>query len=165
MMDFITKYLFHDTVGAIHLFSSILSLFYGTQVLISQKGDERHRKRGKKYLYSMAVLLITSFMIYRITGAFGIFHYAAIFAIINLLLGMVPLWLKRPRDKWKFLHLNFMYWSIIGLYMAFASEIATRLPNSSFYFMVMLASGGTLLLGFVIFYIKLPAWKKIFKIK
>lgn len=154
-------YLFQDIKGALHIISSVLALVFGTIILIQTKGTKRHKEIGYYYVASMIVLIVTSFMIYRLFEKFGIFHYASLFSAINLILGMLPMLFKQPKRNFMFFHLNFMYWSVIGLYMAFAAEIATRIPDKPFFKMVYLASGIILVLGFIGFFIKLKYWKEI----
>lgn len=43
-----------------------------------------------------------------------------------------------------------MYWSVIGLYAAFAAEILTRIPKTPFFGMVGLATGVILLIGWIV---------------
>lgn len=158
------NYFFNDTIGLIHLVSSIFALIFGTMVLVQKKGTKKHKRIGYFYVMSMVILLITSFLIYRMFNGFGMFHYAAFFAALNLFLGMIPIWTKRPKINWKFYHLNFMYWSVIGLYMALAAELTTRIPETPFFGMVYTSSGLVLLLGFLLYFKKLNDWKKVFGI-
>lgn len=119
---------YHDWIGAIHLFSSVASLIAGTLVLALKKGTALHRKIGYVYSGAMVLVIATAFMIYRLFGGWGIFHWAATVSGLTLIGGMVPVILRRP-DSWVALHFSFMYWSVMGLYMAFASEIITRIPQ------------------------------------
>jgi len=125
-----------NEIGAMHLIASILALIFGTIVLIKKKGTLSHKIIGYLYFTNMVILLVTAFLIYRLYGKFGIFHYSALASSITLLMGMFPIWIKKPRKKWLIYHLSFMYWSVIGLYIAFIAEILTRIPNSNFMFMV-----------------------------
>ncbi len=143
-----------------HLLSSILALIFGTMVVVMKKGDRRHVRMGYLYFTNMVVLLATSFLMYRLFGRFGLFHWAAVAATIVLAIGMIPIWLKRPRNRWRFLHFNFMYWSVVALYEAFASELLTRIPESPFFRMVGVASGGVLVIGFIIFFKYKAKWEK-----
>ncbi len=128
-----------DTTGLIHLIASCLALVFGTVVLLMKKGTRRHVQMGYGYVVSMFILLVTSFMLYRLFGGFGIFHIASIASLITLAGGMIPIWRKKPAGKWKFYHFNFMYWSVIGLYMAFVSEVLTRIPKTPFFGMIGIA--------------------------
>ena len=118
----------HSLIGGIHTVAAILALLFGSLVLSLRKGSRLHRRLGYFYVLSMAILLITSFGIYHLHGGFGMLHVFSLISSATLLGGMIPLWLKRPSDSYLKYHLNFMYWSVIGLYCAFSAEIFTRLP-------------------------------------
>lgn len=154
-------YFFHDIKGLIHLIASICAVVFGTIVLIKLKGTKIHRRIGYLYVISMTVLLVSSFMIYRLFNGFGMFHYSSIFSSLNLIIGMVSIWLKWPKNNYKFYHLNFMYWSVISLYMALAAELFTRIPGQPFFMMVYLSSGLVLFAGFIGYYFKLKKWKQV----
>jgi len=113
--------------GIIHFTASIIALLSGTIVLSNLKGTKRHVAVGYIYTGSMLVVLVTSFMIYRLHGTFGILHWLAVLSSATLLGGIVPIMLRRPANYMTW-HFSFMYWSVIGLYCAFAAEVLTRLP-------------------------------------
>ncbi len=159
------EYLVGDTYGLIHLISSVCALIAGTLVLIMKKGSKRHKQIGYAYVISMAVLLVTSFMIYRLFKGWGIFHYATSFSLIVILLGMIPIWTKKPANKWKYRHFNFMYWSVIGLYAAFSAEVLTRIPETPFFGMVGIATGVITIIGAIFLRINRAKWVKIFAIE
>jgi len=159
------EYLVGDTSGLIHLMSSIFALITGTLVLIMKKGTKRHKQIGYAYVISMAILLITAFMIYRLFKGWGIFHYATAFSLIVILLGMIPVWTKKPANKWKYQHFNFMYWSVVGLYAAFAAEVLTRIPETPFLGMVGIATGVITIIGAIFLRINQAKWVKIFAIE
>jgi hypothetical protein len=121
-------YFFHDTTGLIHLVAAICSMVTGTMILIIEKGTGLHKKTGYFYVLSMAVTLITAFMIYRLWGGWGVFHYAAVISSVTLLGGMIPVLTRYPTNSYLFFHFSFMYWSVMGLYGAFFAEIMTRVP-------------------------------------
>ena len=152
-----------DTIGLIHFISSLLALFFGSLILILKKGTKKHKKMGYAYAVSMLILLITSFMIYRLFNGFGIFHYAAILSAVTLILGMIPAWTKKPRTKWLIRHFSFMYWSVIGLYAAFVSEILTRIPETPFFSMVGLATAIIIILGTLFFLKNRKKWQIKYK--
>ncbi len=135
--------------GNIHLISAISALIFGTCVLAKRKGNRLHRILGYAYVCSMVVMLGTSFLTYRLYGHFGLFHYMSVAATLTLMGGMIPLWIKKPVNKYRFWHFQFMYWSVIGLYMALAAEVFTRIPNSPFLSMVIIASTGVYILGII----------------
>ncbi|NVK22921.1 MAG: hypothetical protein HWD86_10420 [Kangiellaceae bacterium] len=151
-------------MGNLHFASAILALTFGSLVLLQKKATRFHRKIGMAYVVSMSFMLLTSFMTYRLYGRFGTFHYMSVFATIVLAVGMLPMWFKRPRNNYKLLHINFMYWSVIGLYMALFSEVFTRIPETPFYKMVFWASLGVLVLGFVGHWMFFPKWRQRFNV-
>ena len=157
------EYLVGDTYGLIHLMSSIGALIAGTLVLIMKKGSKRHKQIGYAYVISMAILIVTAFMIYRLFKGWGIFHFATAFSLIIILLGMIPIWTKKPANKWKYQHFNFMYWSVIGLYAAFAAEVLTRIPETPFFGMVGIATGIITIIGGIFIRINKAKWVKIFE--
>jgi len=120
---------------------------------------------GYVYVISMAILIVTSFMIYRLFKVWGIFHYATVFSLIIILLGMIPIWTKKPANKWKYQHFNFMYWSVIGLYAAFSAEVLTRIPETPFFGMVGIATGIVTITGGIFLRINKAKWVKIFGIE
>lgn len=152
-----------DKIGLIHLVSSCFALFFGTLMLIQRKGTKQHVKIGYMYLISMAILILTAFLIYRLYSGWGVFHYLTIVSLITIALGMIPIWTKKPVNKWKYLHFTFMYWSIIGLYASFTAEILTRIPQTPFIGMVGVSTGLVTIIGGVCFVFKKSKWKKIFK--
>ncbi len=156
--------LFGDTYGFIHLIASLLALITGFMVLVMKKGTKSHVKVGYIYVLSMALLIATSFMIYRLFNGWGIFHYTSIISLITIALGMIPIWTKKPVNSWKYLHFSFMYWSVVGLYAAFAAEILTRIPETPFFGMVGIATTVIMLIGGIYFGMNKAKWMIIFGI-
>ena len=161
-------------VGGLHVIASVLALISGSFVLWMQKGTQNHRKMGYFYTISMVLVLITAFSIYRLFGKWGVFHWTAIISTLTLIAGFVPIFVKRPVRNYIYLHFNFMYWSVMGLYAAFVSETLVRfpkifinsgIPNRVFFNMVGL--GTAFVMGFgVYFFIKFKAkWQVQFKVK
>lgn len=133
-------------VGFIHLIAALVATASGTIVILATKGTKMHKQVGYVYAISMLILNITAFMTYRLFGTFGIFHYGAVLSLLTLLGGMLPA-IKRKSPKWISRHLAFMYWSVIGLYAAFASETLTRIPETPFFGMVGVATAAIMFLG------------------
>ncbi len=158
------EYLVGDTNGLIHLFSSIIALITGSLILFLKKGTKLHKQIGYAYVVSMVILILTAFMIYRLFGGWGIFHYTTIVSLLTVGLGMIPIWTKRPSKKWKYLHFSFMYWSVMGLYAAFAAEVLTRIPETPFFGVVGIATGIIMLVGGIFFGINKSKWGKLFGI-
>ena len=122
------EHVFSGNIGVIHFIASMVSILFGTLVLLNKKGSSRHKQMGYVYSVAMLVVLVTSFMLYNLYGKFGIFHWAAVVSSITLIGGMVPMLLKRPASYIS-LHFNFMYWSVFGLYGAFMAEVLVRIPK------------------------------------
>ena len=117
----------HDFIGWLHTRAAIIALITGSMILYRMKGDLRHRRTGRVYAIAMLIICATSFLIFRVHGGLGFLHIFAFISTVTLLLGMAPLYLKKP-DNYLLWHLGWMYWSVIGLYCAFAAELFTRLP-------------------------------------
>ena len=129
----------HTSMGAVHLLMALLATISGTVVIAMRKGGKTHKRIGYVYVANMIGLNITALFIYDLFGYFGIFHYGAIFSLLTVLAGIVPA--IRRKKGWIFRHYTYMFWSLMGLYAAFASETLVRVPNSPFFGMVGLASG------------------------
>ena len=157
------QHLIGDTYGLIHVIAAVIALLSGSLVLIMRKGTRRHKQVGYVYVAGMVVLIATALMIYRLFGGWGVFHYTTLVSLLTLGLGMIPILTKRPSKSWKYLHFSFMYWSVMGLYAAFAAEILTRVPQTPFFGMVGIATGGILLVGGIFFGIKIPKWTRQLK--
>ncbi|OEK02649.1 hypothetical protein BFP97_14455 [Roseivirga sp. 4D4] len=152
-----------SNIGLVHLIASLVATIAGTIVIGARKGTRFHKQWGYVYAISMLVLNITAFMTYRLFGTFGVFHYGAIGSLLTLYGGMVPA--IRRKGNWIDYHIGFMYWSVIGLYAAFASETITRVPmgiNFGFFGMVGLATGLIMLLGAIFFIRYRKLWQAQF---
>jgi uncharacterized membrane protein len=126
-----------DNVGLAHFISGIFAVIFGGFVLALKKGTKIHRQIGYLYVISMLILIITSFGIYRLFGKFGVFHFFSIVATTSLLLGMVPMMKKTRTAKDYKTHFTRMYFSVVGLYAAFAAESFVRIPKlGTFWFVV-----------------------------
>jgi len=90
---------------------------------------------------------------------------------LTLIGRLFPILTKKPSTNYLSLHFSLMYWSVIGLYGAFAAETLVRMPkiviesgipNNIFYNMTGIAVGLTRGLG-AYFFIKLkPKWDEQF---
>lgn len=165
--------IFHDNTGLIHFISCLLSLLFGTYVLVTKKGTKRHKQIGYAYVVSMLVLLVTSFMLYHLFNRFGLFHWLAVVSSITLLGGFIPVLIKKPASYIS-MHFSFMYWSVFGLYGAFVAEVMVRIPkyvveggkpNAMFFNMVGIAVFITMGLGYYFFYKYKGGWEKFDKVK
>ena len=129
-----------STLGWLHTASALAALASGAAVLLRRKGTRAHRRLGWAYAASMLVLNGTALLIYRLSGGFGPFHVAALMSLGSLVCGVVPAVRRRPAEKWVERHYYWMTYSYVGLLAAAASEVATRLPGTVFWWAVAVAS-------------------------
>lgn len=122
--------LIHSPIGLIHVIASMLSLISGTMVLLMSKGTQLHKSIGYGYALLMLIVNGTAFGLFGLFGKFGPFHAAALVSLVTLVAGMLPAILRK--SNWLVLHFSFMYYSVIGLYAAFASEVIVRIPGIPF---------------------------------
>jgi uncharacterized membrane protein len=149
--------------GLIHLISGIVAIIFGGGVLLMKKGTLLHRRVGYLYVASMVVLIISSFFIYRLFGTFGLFHFFSLVAIFSLVAGMLPMFKKVKTPKDYETHFTRMYWSVVGLYAAFAAESFVRIPKlGSFWQIVAWSFVVVFIICFVAFIKKRPIWSKQF---
>ena len=162
------------TTGLIHLIVSIIALITGLFVLITTKGTKTHKQIGYVYSISMILVNLTAFMIYKLYGKFGIFHWFAVISCLTLFAGLYPV-LRKKSKNYLLAHFNFMYWSVVGLYCAFMAEIFSRLPKiiltetgepmTAFYKGVGIGIGVVMTIA-VTFFIKYkPKWTKQYERK
>lgn len=157
MYDFV-----NSSLGWFHLFTALMAMVAGAYILFTTKGTKRHRQVGYIYVVSMILVCGSAMMIYNLSGRFGIFHILAIVGFATLLAGMIPLLLKNINKGYKVFHLWFMYYSVIGLYAAFASELSVRIPEKPFFTMVGIATGAIFLFGSIFIFWKEKVWSKYF---
>lgn len=152
-----------DNFGLVHLISGILAVIFGGAVLVLKKGSRLHKRIGYAYCASMLVLIVTSFMIYRLFNGFGVFHFFSIVAIFSLTMGMVPM-LKRQRTPADYeTHFTRMYFSVVGLYAAFAAESFVRIPRlGSFWQVVAWSFVLVLAVSMYVFFKQRVVWSRKF---
>lgn len=132
-----------------HVGSALLAMVLGLWVLLRRKGDRLHIRLGQAYAACMLLVNATAFGLYKLFGTFGPFHVAAIISLLTLAAGMRAVLPRLRRKGWLVRHLTYMYWSVIGLYAAFFSELMVRLPlGATFAWSVGLATGAVIFLGF-----------------
>lgn len=156
-------------IGWFHTIAAFVALLSGSLILGSRKGNTFHKQTGRVYALSMLTVCVTAFLIYRLHNAFGILHFFAILSTVTLILGLYPLYFKGVKNP-IVTHLSWMYWSVIGLYAAFAAEVFTRLPmvlnveNSYgiFYALVGISSGLVTFAGSYFFKDKKDDWAERF---
>lgn len=149
--------LIHSPTGLIHLIASLVSLISGTLVLTMAKGTPLHKRIGYSYGVFMLIVNGTAFGLFGLFGKFGPFHAAALISLATLLAGMLPIIMRSP--NWLSLHLSFMYYSVIGLYAAFASEVIVRIPGIHFGPAVGLATALVMITAMVAFRFLSRRWQ------
>lgn len=138
----------HNGMGLFHTITAVLSILFGTIVLLNKKGTSFHKKIGYCYLACMIVLNLTSFAIVNFEG-FSLFHFFSIVSLTSISLGIYPAF--KRKENWLTQHFYFMNWSVIGLYCAFWAELGVRLFDMRhFWWAVMLATILTSFIGFII---------------
>lgn len=152
----------NSSLGWFHLLTAFAAMLLGAFVLATPKGTRRHKRVGYAYVFTMLLVCGSALSIYRLTGTFGIFHVTAIVGLLTLAGGMMPMFLKKIDPKYKATHLWFMYYSVLGLYAAFASELIVRIPDKPFYTMVGIATGTIFLVGTIFILRKEKVWTKHF---
>ena len=144
------------SLGQVHFAAALVALAAGAWVVARPKGTARHRRVGWLYAASMLTLNATALLLYRLTGAFGPFHAAALVSLATLVAGLLPVRRRRPPGAWLARHYFFMAYSYLGLVAAAVAETATRLPavravaggaTPAFWSVVALASAGVFVLG------------------
>ncbi|MDZ7878833.1 MAG: DUF2306 domain-containing protein [Saprospiraceae bacterium] len=155
--------LYGDNIGLTHFIAGIAAVLFGGAVLLMKKGTPIHRKVGYLYVASMVVLVVSSFGIYRLFGKFGLFHGFSLVAVFSLVMGMFPM-LKKQRTPQDYeTHFTRMYWSVAGLYAAFAAESFIRVPKLGTFWQIV-AWSFVLIVGvcFVVFIKKKAVWSAQF---
>ena len=127
-----------NAVAAIHIISAVVALAMGALVFLLPKGTRRHRLIGRAYVVAMLALNLTALMIFRLFGTFGPFHVAALLSLATVVPAFLTAYLRRP--GWLHRHYFLMSFSYVGLLAATASEAATRLPSTPFWWAVASSS-------------------------
>ena len=150
-----------SVLGWVHLAFSVAALATGLVVVARPKGTGPHRRAGLFYVGSMLGLNATALMIYQLFGRFGPFHVAALLSLATVSLGFIPARRRRPRGTWVEQHAYWMSWSYVGLLAAAASEATTRIPESSFLWMVVIATAVVIGSGALIINRRVPGILKV----
>lgn len=152
-----------DNIGLTHLIAGIFAVIFGGLILALKKGTKAHRQIGYLYVLSMIVLIVSSFGIFRLFGKFGVFHFFSIVATTSLILGIKPMLKKQRTPKDYKTHFTRMYFSVVGLYAAFAAESFVRVPKlGSFWSIVAWSFILVLVTAIVVFIKKQKEWTEKF---
>ena len=134
-------------MAKLHVASAVLALAAGLAVFFRRKGGRAHRAIGYVYTAAMVVMLLTAFLIYNLFGGFGPFHVAAVVSSAVLVAGFVPVFLRRPKDRWLEWHYGYMCMSYVGLVAAGVAEVLVRVPGAPFWGTVAGASAAVAFAG------------------
>ena len=134
-------------LGQIHLATAIAAMLAGALVVFLRKGTTAHKRAGWVYVAAMVAVNVTAFMIYDLFGHFGPFHWAALFSLISVVIGLVPAITKRPKKRWLQIHAGWMAGSYVGLLAAAVAESATRFLDFPFGATVAIASAAVIIIG------------------
>lgn len=137
----------YPLVSLLHMATAVIAIVAGLFVLLQVKGTRRHRRIGYLYVAAMVTLNVSSFFIFRLTGEFSPFHVAAFLSLATVVAGFVPVFWRRPAEGWLEVHFQFMAWSYIGLLAAAAAELAVRIPESPFWWAVIVGSAVIIMAG------------------
>ncbi len=137
-------------VGAAHTAFAAVALMAGALVVARPKGTRVHRVLGWIYVASMTGLFATAFLIYRLFGGFGPFHWLAVVGATTLAGGLTAVVLRRPRRTWVERHYYLMSYSYLGLLAAAGAEAAVRVPGAQFKFAAGIASVAVIGAGAVV---------------
>ena len=152
-----------NEIGLTHLLAGIFALFFGGLVIVLKKGTKVHKQSGYLYVFSMSILLLSSFGVYRLFGAFGPFHVLSLVSTFSLLAGMLPMFKRNRTPKDYETHFKRMYWSVAGLYAAFAAESFVRIPKfGAFWSAVAWGFVLVFIICFIAFIKMRPIWSKKF---
>lgn len=155
----------NNWIGLIHVIAAITALICGTLVLGLNKGTLAHKRIGYIYSVNILIVVISAFGIYRLFKGFGPFHAFAVISIISLFLGMIPMLKRKRTEKAIKMHYSRMYWSVIGLYAAFAAETLVRIPSTPFWSIVVLSISVIIGVGALFFRKYVKSWKNKFVIE
>lgn len=146
-------------LGQFHFATALIALGSGAWVLLRTKGTRKHRRVGWVYATSMLMLNVSALSIYRLTGAFGPFHVAALVSLATLAAGIISARRRRHGSPgWLERHYFFMTYSYLGLVAALVAETATRWPaiqavaggpTVAFWTVVVVASVAVIAVGVV----------------
>lgn len=89
-------------IGTLHLIVSIIALVASALVLAGKKESVGHKRTGYVYVAAMTVLLVTSFMIYRLHGSFGVLHCSTPWMVVATLTvsGIGAMYYRKYKAGW-----------------------------------------------------------------
>jgi uncharacterized membrane protein len=152
-----------DWLGLSHVAVAVVALSSGGVIALSRKGTRQHRRLGWVYATSMVAVNATALSIYQLTGRFGPFHATAIFSLLTIVAGTLPVRL-RP-GGWVTRHAYWMSGSYVGLLAALAAETTTRVDALPFWATAGWTSLAVFAVGATIIARRVPATVERFRYK
>ena len=116
-----------ELISWIHTIAACLSLIFGAIVLLSTKGNIKHRKFGLYYFYTMLVNNISALVIMKAFGKWFFPHYLAITCLIVIIPGLISIKLKHK--NWLKVHIVSMVVSYYLLVGGAINEVFLHIPK------------------------------------
>lgn len=124
-------------VGWIHTIACLIALSAGAVNLVAEKGTLQHRTVGSFYFWSMIVLNLSAFGIYRFDVAqfrplvagpnvFGLFHWFAVAGLVFVLIGRFAA-SRQNKAFWAYTHPIAMVLSYYDLIAGGVNEVFARI--------------------------------------
>ena len=124
-------------VGWIHSIACLIALAAGAVNIVAEKGTLQHRTIGRFYFWSMIVVNLSAFGIYRFDVAqfrplvagphiFGLFHWFAVAGLIFVLIGRYAA-SRQDKAFWAYVHPAAMILSYYDLIGGGVNEIFARI--------------------------------------
>jgi len=141
------------SLGLVHTLFALLAMLSGWRVLVSPKGNRRHKITGYVYLAAMVAMNATGLFIQSLFQ-FGPFHWLALVSLVTVLAGVRAARAMGRKPGAFETHYKLMSWSYVGLLAAFVSEVVTRSPwvtsGAGFAVSVLLATVAVILVGAIV---------------
>ena len=90
----------HSAMGLVHTVTAVLALLVGVLIFFRPKASRLHRMLGYVYSASMLTMLVTAFLIYRLTGSFNVLHIFAVISTATLGRGLYHAITRQPKGAW-----------------------------------------------------------------
>ncbi len=113
--------------GWMHSLTCLIALAAGAVLLVAEKGTLQHRTLGRFYFWSMIIVNLSAFGIYRFDTmrfkpfkagphVFGLFHWFAVASLIFVLIGRYAA-ARQDRAPWAYVHpvaMILSYYLLVG---------------------------------------------------
>ncbi|MBO2010365.1 hypothetical protein [Hymenobacter negativus] len=137
----------HSSTSMVHLLAVALALMAGTAIVLGPKATGQHRRLGRVYVGSMAMVLLTAFRMYFLFGRFGVVHWGAVGSTLALGVGTGAVLCRPVLAAWRQWHYLGMGASVTGLYAALVVESTYRLFPVAYFWWVTLGPAAAVFLA------------------